>query len=437
MDSNSTIFKSAAKFFSGTLISRVTGYLRDLSLAFSFGTAAPLAAFFTAFRLSHVPRRLLGEGGLQTAFIPHYEELKKEDPEKAKQFFIDLNVWLFMILLVLTTLIMGALWLFSFWIESEILSLTLAMMPGLVFICLYGLNTGLLECEKSFFTPSVAPVAFNLVWIITALLLMNTPLSQAMMWLSIAITFACLGQWLVTVPKVHRIIQGKWFSFNLRSEQVKNLWKPLFLANLGIIATQINSALDPLFARVAHPEGPAWLWFAIRIEQVPLALFGIALSGALLPPLARAVKEGDSPRFNLFLKTALVKSSYLMVPITLLIFLLGTWGVTLAFGYGDFSQESIQGTTACLWGYGIGLLFQTWVLILAPAFFARKDYKTPAKGAVLAVIANTIFNSIAIFGLKMGPESVAYATSLSSVVNVLFLFYELRRSSWYKQKALA
>lgn len=437
MDSNSTIFKSAAKFFSGTLISRVTGYLRDLSLAFSFGTSSQLAAFFTAFRLSHVPRRLLGEGGMQTAFIPHYEELKKDDPEKAKQFFIDLNIWLTLILLFLTGGIMLTLYFLSFWIDSEIVSLTLLMMPGLIFICLYGLNTGLLECEKSFFTPSVAPVAFNLVWIAAALLLMSTPLNEAMILLSLAITLACMGQWMVTLPKVNKIIKGRWLKFNFFSLDVKRLWKPLFLANLGIVATQINSALDPLFARFAHLEGPAWLWYAIRIEQVPLALFGIALSGALLPPLSRAAKEGDEIRFNHFLKTALTRSAYLMIPITLAIFILGSTGVALAFGYGDFTEESIKGTTACLWGYAIGLLPQTWVLILAPAFFAKKDYKTPAKGAVLAVVANTLFNAVAIFGFKMGPESVAYATSLASLINVLFLHFELRKSSLYKQSVQA
>lgn len=422
MDSNRTIYQSAAKFFSGTLISRITGYLRDLALAFCFGTSAPLAAFFTAFRLSHVPRRLLGEGGMQTAFIPHYEELKKENPVKAKQFFVDLSGWLALILCSIVFLTMGGFYVANYWIQSEILSLTILMMPGLFFICLYGLNTGLMECEKSFFTPSVAPVAFNLVWIAASFAFASWPISEAMVGMSIAITIACLGQWAVTLPKIWKMLGSHPIKINWRSADVKRLWKPLFLTNLGIIATQVNSALDPLFARFAHPEGPAWLWYAIRIEQVPLALFGIALSGALLPPLTRAAKDRDYHRFHSFLSTALKRSAYLMIPITIAIFLLGGWGVALAFGYGDFGKESIAGTTACLWGYSIGLLFQTWVLILAPAYFAQGDYKTPARGAVLAVIANTLFNSIAIFFFKMGPESVAYATSLASVVNVYYLW---------------
>jgi len=431
MDSNSSIFKSAAKFFSGTLISRITGYLRDLSMAFSFGTSAPLAAFFTAFRLSNLPRRLLGEGGMQTAFIPHYEELRHSDSKNSLQFFADLSAWLALILIALVVFTIASLMLLKQFFTSpgaiEIIELTAYMMPGLFFICLYGLNAGLLECERSFFTPSIAPVAFNFVWIGFALALMHYPLDQAMVILSIGISLGCMGQWLVTLPQVYRLLRGKNIRINLRSPEVKRLWRPLFLTNLGIISTQINSGLDPLFARYANLEGPAWLWYAIRIEQVPLALFGIALSGALLPPLARSVKEGNLNKFQSFLFTALKRSAYLMIPITICIFLFGGWGVKLAFGYGDFGLSSLEGTVACLWGYSIGLLPQTWVLILAPAFFARGDYKTPAIASVGAVVANTVFNSIAIFGFGWGAESVAYATSLAAVVNCLILTYRLRR----------
>lgn len=436
MDSNGTIFKSAASFFSGTLISRVTGYLRDLSMAFSFGTSAPLAAFFTAFRLSNLPRRLLGEGGMQTAFIPHYEELKHEDSKKSLQFFVDLSAWLSILLLAIVTLSILALIGLRQFFSSEIIDLTIYMMPGLFFICLYGLNAGLLECERSFFTPSIAPVAFNFVWIAFSLALMHTPITQAMVILAFGISLGCMGQWLVTLPKVYSLLKGHNLRINLRSAEVRRLWKPLFLTNLGIISTQINAALDPLFARFANLEGPAWLWYAIRIEQVPLALFGIALSGALLPPLARSVKEGNLEKFHSFLFTALKRSAFLMIPITIAIFFLGDWGVKLAFGYGDFGLSSLEGTVACLFGYSIGLLPQTWVLILAPAFFARGDYKTPAIASVGAVLANTLFNAIAIFGFGWGAESVAYATSLASVVNCLILTYRLRKEGFLNLRNL-
>lgn len=427
MDSNKTIFKAAARFFSGTALSRVTGLLRDMAMAYSFGTSASLAAFFTAFRLTNVPRRLLGEGGMQTAFIPHFEKLKSQDPKRALNFFRDLHTFLSLLLLVLITLVMGSLGALLQWGNltegnQEIVWMTFLMLPGLLFICLYGLNSALLECEGSYFTPSIAPIAFNAVWIMAALL------TSTMSFLSLALILASVGQWAITLPKTLRFLKGSLFrDWRFFSPDLRLLMKPLFLANLGIVATQVNSALDPLFARFAHPEGPAWLWYAIRIEQLPLALFGIALSGALLPPLSRAAKNQDLTKFQQFLTAALKKSSYLMIPITLGIFVLGGWSVKLLFGRGDFGPESIAGTSLCLTGYAIGLLPQTWILILAPAYYALSDYKTPAQAAALSVLFNLFFNALFVFIFHWGPESVAIATSLATFFNFFYLLYFFRK----------
>lgn len=440
MDSNSTILRAAAKFFSGTMISRVTGLMRDVSMAYAFGTSAPLAAFLTAFRLTNIPRRLLGEGGMQTAFIPQFESLKKENPQRALHFFRDLHAALSFFLGFLIVGVMGALYFSMSFFEldpgtTEVLWMTFLMMPSLFFICLYGLNSGLLECEGSYFTPSVAPIAFNIVWIISTLLLSGLAPEEAMTPLACAIVFAAFGQWAMTLPKTKKILQIPLLKeWSLFSTDLKSLMKPLFLANLGVVASQLNSGLDPLFARYAHPEGPAWLWYAIRIEQLPLGLFAIALSGALLPPLSRAAKSGDPEKFNQFLKYALTRSAWVMIPVTLSIFILGHWSVNLLFGRGDFGVESVNGTTLCLWGYAIGLLPQTWVLILAPAYYARGDYKTPAKGSAYSVVLNLCFNSLFVFWLHWGPESIAIATSLATIFNCTYLHLKLRKITNIEQE---
>lgn len=431
MDSNKTIYQAAAKFLSGTALSRVSGLLRDMAMAYSFGTSAPLAAFFTAFRLTNVPRRLLGEGGMQTAFIPHFEALKADRPERAFAFFRDLHALLAAVLTFLILLIAGGLFCLIQWgglsePNQDIVWLTLLMMPGLFFICLYGLNSGLLECQGSYFTPSIAPIAFNAVWIGAALALASQPLDQAMSWLALALILASFGQWALTVPKTLKCLNGSLLKARLFSPDLKALLKPLFLANLGIIATQINSALDPLFARWAHPEGPAWLWYAIRIEQLPLALFGIALSGALLPPLSRAAKNGDINAFQHFLTTALKRSLALMAAVTLAIFLLGGWSVALLFGRGDFGPDSIAATTLCLTCYAFGLIPQTWVLILAPAFFALGNYSLPAHASILSVLLSLLLNALFVFTLHWGPESVALSTSIAALFNAGYLLFAMR-----------
>lgn len=434
-DSTHSIARSAKRFFSGTMLSRVTGLLRDVAMAFVFGTQEATAGFLVAFRFSHLLRRLLGEGAMQTAFIPHYEKLRKEDPQKAAFFFRDLAAGLTLLLVFLIALIMGTLGLTLHFFNltegnREIITLTLIMMPSLLFICLYGLNAALLQCDKSFFTSSAAPCAFNLVWIVGLFCLWNFSAEQAMPWLSGFIILACASQWFMTVPQTVKILsflKVTWKNVNFFSKELRQLLKPLFLGIIGISAAQINNALDPLFARYADSEGPAFLWYAIRLQQLPLALFGVALSGALLPPLSRAVKSQDEVKYRHFLNYAFRKTIAFTLPITVGLFLMGDSCVQLIYGRGSFQTESIVGTTECLWGYGFGLIPMALILILGPSFYALDDYRTPTIGALAAVGLNVILNAWLIMGMHFGAASVAWATSLSAWANVVYLMLHVKK----------
>jgi putative peptidoglycan lipid II flippase len=431
-DSTHSIIRSAKRFFGGTMLSRISGMLRDVSMAYAFGTSEAIAAFMVAFRLSHLLRRLLGEGALQTAFIPHFETLRNESPARAQQFFKDLVYTLSsgLIFIIIATMCVLSLCLWGLDLSPgnyEIVSLTNLMMPSLLFICLFGLNASLLQCEKSYFTPGVAPVTFNVVWIIGVCSLWSLPPSTAVQWLAGWVTLACFCQWLITIPRVRQVSSlCKNQKSRIWSQDVKLLGKPLLLGIVGVAAAQINNALDAIFARFAEAEGPAFLWYALRIQQLPLALFGIAISSALLPPLTRALKSNQFETYHHFLEFALKRCTALMLPISLAILVLGSSCINLIYGHGDFSSDSVVGTTWCLWGYGIGLLPMTLVLILAPAFYARNDYKTPTLASSLAMGLNIVLNTIMIMVLEFGAAGIALATSLSALFNCVFLGWGLR-----------
>ena len=321
-DSTSSIIQSAKRFFSGTMLSRVAGMLRDMAMAFAFGTQESVAAFLVAFRFSHLLRRLLGEGALQSALIPQFEKLRQQDPQRAAAFFRDLTICLSALLSVIVVVTMAVLWGVLLWANlrpgnAEIVQLTLLMMPSLIFICLFGINASLLQCEKSFFTPSVAPVAFNLLWIVGTFCLWNLASESAMRWLTLFVNLACMAQWALTLPQISKSL--KQFSgtsimpLKMFSKDVLALLGPLSLGVIGVGSSQINNALDAVFARYADSEGPAYLWYAIRIQQLPLALFGIAISGAMLPPLSRAIKRGNLFQFQEFMDFALRRSIALML----------------------------------------------------------------------------------------------------------------------------
>lgn len=428
-DTIQTIRRSSRRFFSGTVISRISGMLRDMSMAFAFGTHPSIAGFMVAFRFAHLLRRLLGEGALQTAFIPEFETLRHENEKRAFAFFKLLGLALSLLLIALIGLSCAVVASFLWWGNlqpgnREILMLTLLMLPSLLFICLFGLNAAFLQCEKSYFIPSVAPVAFNGIWILFVFLLRGKSAGEAMEWLSFGVVVACLAQWLITLPQTWKKISSlSWLSIDFRTalNDLRRMGKPLFLGMVGVGASQINNAMDSLFALYADPEGPALLWYSIRIQQLPLALFGIAIAGAILPPLSRAIKGGRREEYHSFLQDGLTQTWTFMLPLTALIFVAGDQSVQFLYGRGDFGSSSVIQTTYCLWAYGLGLIPSALVLVLAPACYADKDYKKPALVSLGAMVLNLILNSLFIMFLGLGSISVAIATSLSAWVNFAIL----------------
>jgi putative peptidoglycan lipid II flippase len=433
-DTLHTIHRSIRAFFSGTLLSRISGMLRDMSMAYVFGTKASIAAFMVAFRLAHTLRRLLGEGALQAAFIPEFEELRRQNEKQAFSFFRDLTLTLTCLLTTLIALLCGALFIFlskeKVFSDREVFYLTFLMLPSVLFICLYGVNASFLQCQKKYFIPSMAPVAFNFVWILGVFHLQNIPAQEAMPILALYVVAACFFQWLCTVPSTHseqkniniRSIPRQFFSQDMR-----RLIRPLLLGMLGVAASQINHVVDSLFAFFADPEGPAILWYAMRIQQLPLALFGIAISSAILPPLSRAAKSQRPKDYLHFLQHGLFQTWAFMLPLTALIFLMGDACVNLLYGRGDFSLHSIMATTHCLWAYSWGLIPSALILILAPACYAKNNYRLPAFAAFATIICNTSLNILFIQGFGWGAISVAMATSISAWGNFFWLSYYFSR----------
>lgn len=433
-DSTQSILTSAKRFFSGTMLSRISGMLRDMAMAYAFGTQEAVAAFLVAFRLSHLLRRLFGEGALQSAFIPHFESIRSQDSQQAYRFFCSLSLWLSLGLILIILFSMGAVgsaWMFVGFSagNAEIAFLSLLLMPSLLFICLFGLNASLLQCERNYFISGVAPVAFNVIWIIGVLSLRNESPSDAMPLLALWVIVACLCQWLMTVPQTIAILKKREVSLSStlfsQFSLIKKFCKPLFLGIIGVAATQVNNALDAIFARYADQEGPAFLWYALRIQQLPLALFGIAIAGALLPPLTRALSNQDQEKYHSFLQFAFKRTIALMLPITVGLFVMGDTCVAFLYGRGDFDAHSIIGTSSCLWGYSLGLIPMALVLIIAPAFYAKKDTLTPALISLTAVLLNIALNALFIFTFHLGAVSVAIATSISAWVNLIFLLFFL------------
>lgn len=411
-DTTSSILKSARSFLAGTALSRISGLFRDIAMASAFGSSAEIAAFMVSYRLANLFRRLFGEGNLQAGFIPHFVESGERGPLFFRDTLYSMGILLLLAILAIEGVLFGCGQVArGDW--RAIVELTMWMTPGLFFISLFGLNTALLQCRKKYFLPAIAPVAFNFIWIGAVLLFPDVK------FLSIAIVAAFAGQWLVTGREGWRLLSLKeWLRPHIFSPEFRALLKPLALGIVGVGAVQFNSALDAIFARMADVKGPAFLWYAIRIQQLPMALFGIALSGALLPPLSRTK---DAAERMTLLKSALQHSGALMLFCTFAIFALGVVGVNLLYGHGDFSSSAVQETTDCLWGYALGLIPSVFVLLLAARHYAEKNYRIPMRASLYSVGLNVVLNAFFVFGLGWGAVSIAIATSLSSLLNMILL----------------
>ncbi len=435
-DSLSTIGQSTFFFFSGTMLSRISGMFRDISLAYAFGAHGALAALFVGFRFAHLFRRLLGEGTLQSAFIPLFEEVKSKNFANGCRFFRDLFLLWTVLVSTICLVVMGLLWLslpFCTPEIKEIITLSLIMVPVLLPTSLFGLNSCFLQSQKEYFISAVSPLFFNLTLVFSVFILRSLPAGEAMPLLSVSIVFAATVQYFVTFVPVFRYcfqeLRGQLFrGISFFSREIRRFWKPLFLGVIGISASQINSAIDSLFARAAEIEGPAHLWFAIRFQHLPLALFGVALSNAILPPLTRAIQAGENATFLSFVDYALRQVFALLLPCMMVLFLLGISMINCIYGHGNFDSSAIFATTQCLHGYSLALLPTGVIIVLAPIFYAQKNYTIPVRGAYLSLVLNTVLNAIMVFGFGWGAVSVTIATSISAWINAVYLYWNARLS---------
>ncbi len=428
-----SIKKLVWQFMSGNFLSKVSGMARDVTMAYFFGADAVVAAFIVAYRMANLLRRLFGEGALVAGFIPHFESLKVKSESEAVWFFKRVTQSMALILSGLILIFSFFVFCFHYfnWASSDILyimRMTAIMFPSILFICLYAIFSGVLQSYKKFFQTSIAPVVFNFTWIIVMLSSKHLDKKEAMIFLSFGVLLGFLCQFLFTAWHVRKILifpdheKGK-----IGFSELKPLFTALMAGVIGVGATQINNALDVIFARMASLEGPAYLTYGIRIQQLPLSVFVIALSSVILPQLSRLITLNEGQEFYTLIKTALKRSFFVLLPITVMFFLIGGSFVNVIYGRGGFDQRATIETTFCLWAYGIGLIPMGFVILMAPAFYAQKDFRVTTIASVISVSINLMFNAVFVLGFGMKSTSVAYATSVASYVNMLILSYFLTK----------
>ena len=430
-------FIGSAKIIAAcTLLSRVLGMVRDVAMAAFFGAGPVSDAFFTAWRIPNLFRRLFGEGAVSSALVPTFTESirTRDDASTQTLFSVTFTVW-FILLAALTLLleavIVGLSFTNVFGDRTQLLLKYAAILsPYMMLICLAAFFMGVLNAHRHFFAPALMPVMLNVVWIaaLAAFFLLGTSdTRKAGVWLAIAVLIGGAVQVLMQIPYARR------FGVRLRPSldvahpgfrQILVLMGPVIL---GSAVVQINTLVDGMLAYYLVPgEGAAtFLFYGNRLDQFPLAIIGVAISTAVLTPLSEHAAANDLPRFKRTLASALRMTLFLGIPAAVGLMVLCVPIIEVIFQRREFLRADAIRTAWVLFFYGMAVWAHAGVFVILRAFYALKDTRTPPKVAAWMVLLNLALNLTLVWPLKEG--GLALATSLCGGVQLAILILVLRR----------
>ncbi len=444
-----TLVKSTAVVGVMTLISRVMGLIRDMVFA-RFGVDAGMDAFFVAFKIPNFMRRLFAEGAFSQAFVPVLTEYRTRREQAEVKALVDRVsgtlgglLGLLVLVAVLASPLVVVVFAPGFWNDQAKFDLTAEMLrftfPYLLFMALVAFAAAILNSYGRFAEAAFTPVWLNVVLIAVALLVAPS-LDEPMLALSWGVLLAGFVQLLFLLPvlaRIHLLPRPTW---GWNDAGVRRILRLMLPGIVGSSVSQFNLLLDTLLASFLVTGSVSWLYYADRLVEFPLGIFGIALATVILPVLSRA-HAGESPaQFSRVLDAGLRWVLLIGVPAAVGLAVLARPVLSALFEYGDFSGQDVTMAGLALVAYGVGLPGFMLVKVLAPAFYARQDTRTPVKVAIRAMLSNMIMNAafvvpMVLLKLPGAHAGLALATALASYVNAGLLYRRLRRDGAYQPHA--
>ncbi|UTW55519.1 murein biosynthesis integral membrane protein MurJ [Kordiimonas sp. SCSIO 12610] len=431
-----------------TLISRILGFTRDILMARFLGAGMASDAFFIAFKLPNFFRRLFAEGAFSAGFIPVFSKLlgksiTAESEAKAKAFAANVLAWFLPILaifLILMEVAMVPVMLgLSGGFEGNTVKFNLLVelgwytFPYLSLISLVALYGGMLNAYGRFAAAAFVPVLLN-IFMISALILAPDNDITAARYLAIAVSLSGGAQFLWLYIAARRAgIRLKLPKPHI-SDDFKKFIKMVGPAAIGAGITQINLLIDTILAARFLPEGSvSWLFFADRLNQLPIGIIGVAVGTVLLPTISRSLADNDHTSAINQQNLAFQFSMLITLPAAVAFVSIAEPLITTLFERGNFDAVATKASSAALVAYACGLPAYIIGKILIPGYFARGNTKTPVKIAAIALLVNTSLN-IAFIG-PFGHVGLAAATAIAAWVNILLLYLGLRRdNNFYFEK---
>ena len=437
------LLKALATVSGMTLLSRILGFVRDFIIARVFGAGMATDAFFVAFRLPNLLRRMFAEGAFSQAFVPILAEYRNRRGETETKRLVDhVTTALFLVVLLVTLVGMIATPLiiyvsapgFSNDPDKFALTVTLTRItfPYILCMSLVAMAAGILNTWSKFALPAFTPVLLNIAMIGGAWLLADhfNPPVLALAW---AVFLGGLLQLGIQVPALARIGMLPRFSFSLQDEGVRRILKLMAPALVGVSVSQISLLINTIFASFLESGSVSWLYYADRLMEFPAGLLGAALGTILLPSLSKTHANGQKEEFSALLDWGLRLTLLLTLPAALALAILAVPLLSTLFQHGAFTATDVLRTREALVAYTVGLSGLILVKILAPAFYARQDIRTPVKIALLTLTLTQLMNLVFIGWLH--HAGLALSTGLASCINAALLYRGLREREVYRPAA--
>ena len=445
-----SLLKSASTVSLWTLVSRITGLVRELLVAATFGASAMTDAFNVAFRIPNLFRRLFAEGAFSQAFVPVLASSKAQDGDEATQLLINKVATVLSWALVMTCVI-GVIaapllvWMMASGLQKDprgydvAVVLTRFMFPYIGFMSLVALSSGVLNTWRRFAVPAATPVLLNVAMISAAWLL--APWFQArgiepIYALGVGVMVGGLGQLAVQVPALRRL--GLLPRIGLRWSVIREAWRDpgtrrigrlMLPALLGVSVAQISLLINTQIASHLPTGSVSWLTYSDRLMEFPTAMLGVALGVVLMPQLAAAKVSGDADRYSGLLDWGLRIVVLLSVPCAVALLTFAKPLVAVLYHYGAFTERDVQQTALALMGWGAGLVGIVSIKVLAPGYYASQDVKTPVRIAIVVLVLTQLLNLA--FVPMFAHAGLSLSIGLGALLNAVWLLIGLRLRKTY------
>ncbi|MBI3054406.1 MAG: murein biosynthesis integral membrane protein MurJ [Betaproteobacteria bacterium] len=433
------LLKALATISSMTLVSRILGFVRDTVIARAFGAGLATDAFFVAFRIPNLLRRLFAEGAFAQAFVPILAEYKNRRGEAETRLLVDHVAGLLALALFIVTLIGIAAAPVIVYVSApgfsanpQKFALTIDLLritfPYILFVSLVSLAGGILNTHSRFSVPALTPALLNLSFIGFALWAAPyfEPPVKALAW---AVFCGGVLQLAFQVPFLLRLKLLPRFKLDFGDQGVWRVVRQMGPAVFGVSISQVSLLINTIFASFLASGSVSWLYYADRLMEFPTGLLGVALGTILLPSLARHYADESPGEYSKLLDWGLRLTLLLALPAAAALALLAVPLITTLFHYGEFTVHDVLMTRNALIAYSVGLLGLILVKVLAPGFYARQNIKTPVKIALIALLATQAMNLAFIWPLQ--HAGLALAIGLGACLNAGLLYYKLRQHNIY------